>query len=404
VEIDSFIDGMRSEVKVKKVARFLLTFIVFAAIQQPIAVNVSFAGTKIANGEACKKASHSVVKGNLLFRCTGRGKAWFWSSSPINTSPSNTSTPPTLVNVPTSPLVIPSGADPHLQCQGSGELNGAHPGWSSHNAIQLTWVDLSNFRHALYWCPAAAPSGGGTISYTVTAMLGATTCETTKTYCEMDGAPTGITFEIMATDETGSYASPNFAIQNSGTPVLCNTAVNYCNPGPGNLTFPAYGNVAPIGIGDCTFAAVANWEEIVLGTTPDSALILSQFAAAGGTYNLGLTNSQVFNYWRDYGIGGTFLNAELPFYADPASLMKAIDTQSVRAVIASLNLAKGQNFAGNTMREPSYHWVVVDGYTPQGPLVATWGTTLQMTWQQWNLEVVSIWGISTRLQVPSLKQ
>ena len=77
--------------------------------------------------------------------------------------------------------------------------------------------------------------------------------------------------------------------------------------------------------------------------------------------------------------------------------MNAIDDPNVRAVIASLNLPKGQNFAGVTMQDSSYHWVVVDGYTPEGPLVATWGMTLQMTWQQWNLEAVSMWGISTRL-------
>ena len=384
-----------------KAIRCLIALIAFATFQQSIALDVSFAGNKIANGEACKKGARPVIKADLLFRCLGKGKVSFWNSSPLNTSSSDTDTSPPAVNVPTSALVIPSGADPHLQCLGSGELSGAHPGWSSRQAIQLTWVDLSNFRHALYWCPAAAPSGSGPISYTVTSLLGATTCETTKTYCEMDGVSAGIALEIMATDETGSYPSPNFAIQNSGTPVLCNTAVNYCNPGPGNLTFPSYGNVAPIGIGTCTFAAVANWEEIVLGTTPDAALILRQFAAAGGTYNLGLTNSQVFNYWRDHGIGGTFLNAELPFYADPVSLMKAIDAKAVRAVIASLNLAKGQNFAGNVMQEPSYHWVVVEGYTPQGPLVATWGKTLQMTWQQWNLEVVSMWGITTRVEAPS---
>jgi len=218
----------------------------------------------------------------------------------------------------------------------------------------------------------------------------------------MDGIPAGTAFQIMASDETGSYPSTNFAIQNSGTLLLCNTRVNFCNPGPGNLTFPSYGNVAPIGIGDCTFAAVANWEEIVLGTIPDTALIQSSFAAAGGTFNLGLTNSQVFNYWRDHGIGGTLLNAALPFYTDPVHLMNAIDDSGVRAVIASLNLAKGQNFAGNTMPEASYHWVVVDGYTPQGPLVATWGKTLQMTWQQWNFEIVSMWGITTRLEMPFL--
>jgi len=227
-------------------------------------------------------------------------------------------------------------------------------------------------------------------------MFGAVTCETTQTFCALDGVPAGTTFQIMATDQTGSYPSANFAIQNSGTPWLCNTSVNFCNPGPGNLNFPSYGNVAPIGIGICTFAAVANWEEIVLGTIPDTSLIQTEFTDAGGTPNLGLTNSQVFNYWRNHGIGGTYLNEELPFYSDPVNLKMAIDDQGLRAVIASLNLAKGQNFAGNTMPEASYHWVVVDGYTPQGPLIETWGKTLQMTWQQWNLEIVSMWGITTR--------
>ena len=387
-----------------KVKRCLLSLVLLATALQLIIAEESSASSKISNGQSCKKGARSVVVGDLLFRCQGKGKSWVWSSSTLSTTSVTTPTSRPTVNVPTSPFIVPSGSDPHLQCPGSGELSGTHPGWSSEKAIQLTWVDLSILRHALFWCPAAAPSGSRSISYTVTAMMGATTCETTKTSCEMDGVPAGTAFEIMATDETGSYPSPTSAIQNSGTPMLCNTGIKYCNPGPGNLTFPSYGNVPPIGIGSCTFAAVANWEEIVLGTVPDTTLIQREFLAAGGTPNLGLTNSQVFNYWRDNGIGGTYLNAALPFYTDPVNLMSAIDDQGVRAVIASLNLAKGQNFAGNEMTEPSYHWVVVDGYTPQGPLVATWGMTLQMTWQQWNLEVVSMWGISTRLQIPILTQ
>jgi len=386
----------------QKLGRCLLLLVVFVSMQQVLTVAEASGAGKISNGQLCRKGSHSFVSGALLFRCLSKNKGWYWNSAPLNTSSALTSQTPEKVNVPSSPAVIPLGVDPHLYCSGSGELSGAHPGWSSEKAINLTSVDLSSYKHALYWCPASANPGGGAISYTVTAMFGALTCETIQTYCVMDGIPAGTAFQIMASDETGSYPSTNFAIQNSGTLLLCNTRVNFCNPGPGNLTFPSYGNVAPIGIGDCTFAAVANWEEIVLGTIPDTALIQSSFAAAGGTFNLGLTNSQVFNYWRDHGIGGTLLNAALPFYTDPVHLMNAIDDSGVRAVIASLNLAKGQNFAGNTMPEASYHWVVVDGYTPQGPLVATWGKTLQMTWQQWNFEIVSMWGITTRLEMPFL--
>jgi hypothetical protein len=40
------------------------------------------------------------------------------------------------------------------------------------------------------------------------------------------------------------------------------------------------------------------------------------------------------------------------------------------------------------------HVVVVDGYTPEGPLVVSWGTTIQMSWQQWNVEVIGMWGIN----------
>jgi hypothetical protein len=38
--------------------------------------------------------------------------------------------------------------------------------------------------------------------------------------------------------------------------------------------------------------------------------------------------------------------------------------------------------------------VVVDGYTPEGPLVVSWGKTIQMSWDQWNAEVVDMWGIN----------
>lgn len=389
-------DGTRIRVVRQKMVRCLLSLVVFVSMQQVLTVAEASEASKVSNGQLCRKGSHSFVVGALLFRCLSRNKGWYWNSAHLNTSSVVTPQTPDKVNVPTSPTSLPLGIDPHLRCNGSGELSGIHPGWSSEKAINLTSVDLSSSSHALYWCPAAAAPGGGSISYTVTAMFGAVTCETTQTFCAMDGVPAGTTFQIMATDQTGSYPSANFAIQNSGTPLLCNTRVNFCNPGPGNLNFPSYGNVAPIGIGDCTFAAVANWEEIVLGTIPDTSLIQKEFTDAGGTPDLGLTNSQVFNYWRNHGIGGTYLNSELPFYSDPVNLKMAIDDQGLRAVIASLNLAKGQNFAGNTMPEASYHWVVVDGYTPQGPLVATWGKTLQMTWQQWNLEIVSMWGITTR--------
>ncbi|MEJ0014876.1 MAG: hypothetical protein WDN07_05075 [Actinomycetota bacterium] len=137
-----------------------------------------------------------------------------------------------------------------------------------------------------------------------------------------------------------------------------------------------------------------------MGVYPNPVQIESEFASAGGTQDLGLTNDQVFTYWQNHGIGGVFLNAATLLFTDPKSLKEVIDDSDVKAVVASLNLSKGQNLAGSTVPHSSYHWVVVDGYTPQGPLIVTWGQTLQMTWQQWNLEVVSVWRITTRVEAP----
>ena len=291
---------------------------------------------------------------------------------------------------------------PQLNCSGSGELSGNHPGWTSISAQQLTVVQAGSNNYDLYWCPATAPHGQDEISYTVTSTLGAITCETTLLTCSMRGISATSKLSLMASDETGSYPSDQLAIQNSGVPISCIKIAMKCNAGPGVQSYPTYGNSAPIGLGSCTFAAVANWQEIALGSHPDPALVYKQFTSAGGNANLGLTTDQVFNYWRTFGVAGVFLTSASALPVDPINLQREIDDPHVRTVIASLNLSKNQNFAGTSNPNPSYHWVVVSGYTPQGPLVVTWGQTLLMTWQQWNLEAVTMWQITTGNDLKSL--
>jgi hypothetical protein len=150
-----------------------------------------------------------------------------------------------------------------------------------------------------------------------------------------------------------------------------------------------------VSIGDCTFAAVANWEQIKLNLTPDPTLIGLEFGKAGGNQNVGLTNNQVFSYWQNYGIAGVFLKTAQSYFVDPVDLENALDNPEIGLVIAFLKFTSGQNFAGYDV-ETGGHWLVVVGYTPTGPLVVTWGRTLQMTWQQWNYQVVSMWGITTK--------
>ena len=301
------------------------------------------------------------------------------------------------------PVFAGATKSPRLNCVGSGETSGAHPGWSSLNAQQLTLVYVSNSNYMIYWCPAAAPNGTGVISYTVTSPLGAITCMTEGLSCSMKGITANSNLSLMATDETGSYNSSQIAIQNSGIPVSCIKALMKCNLGPGVQSYPTFGNMAPVGLGSCTFAAVANWEEIALGLHADPVVVSKQFNAAGGTANLGLTTDQVFNYWRTFGVAGVFLQGATAIPTDPINVQRSIDDTSTRVLIASLNLAKSQNFAGTTNPNSSYHWVVLSGYTPQGPLVVSWGRTLQMTWQQWNFEAVTMWKIETGNSLKALR-
>ena len=163
----------------------------------------------------------------------------------------------------------PAKSDPHLICDGSGELSGQHPGWSDPASQQITVVPLGNSNFGVYWCPATAPNGIGQISYTVTSPLGAITCETSQLSCVMNGIFKSSKLTLMATDETGTYSAKAIAVANSGVPMPCVKTLMRCNPGPDARTFQTFGNLAPEGVGDCTFAAVANWEFITLGIRAD---------------------------------------------------------------------------------------------------------------------------------------
>ena len=363
-------------------ARFSTTFSALLSlllVSNLLGAGIAHASFTIKVGSPCTQKSQVLTAAGQTLICVVSGNRTVWSSSPLFISPP----------------VLTTTNDPHLVCDGTGETTGIHPGWKDVTSQKLTLIPINNSNIALYWCPATAPNGAGTISYTVTSSLGAITCETTATTCILQGISPTSNLSLMATDETGSYEAFTPAVQNSGLPTPCTKAISFCNPGSLNLTFPTYGNVAPNGTGNCTFAAVANWEEIALGLHADPATINSEFKSAGGTPALGLTNDQVFNYWTNFGIAGVFLKKESTIPTDPINLMRSIDDPTIRTVIASLNLSKDQNFAGTTNPNASYHWVVVNGYTPQGPLVISWGQRLQMTWQQWNLEAVTMWSINT---------
>jgi len=161
--------------------------------------------------------------------------------------------------------------------------------------------------------------------------------------------------------------------------------------GPQGETYQTWGNVYPADLGDCTFAGAANWEQIILGANPDPTVIGYEFAEAGGSATNGLSMSQLFDYWYDDGIAGYYLHGYTSYYTYQSDVEQGVIDYG--ALIVSLNFING-DYIGNQVVPAGGHVVVVDGYTPEGPLVVTWGTTIQMSWQQWNAEVTGMYGIN----------
>jgi hypothetical protein len=169
-----------------------------------------------------------------------------------------------------------------------------------------------------------------------------------------------------------------------------------CTPGPecdygtaADESFQTWGNVAPNTLGDCTFAAAANWEQILFGAHADPTVLGYEFAQAGGTEQ-GLAQNSLWTYWRKDGIAGVYLTGLHRYTTEQADVENGVRDYS--AMIGELDFTENDGF-GEYSVGAGTHDVVVDGFTPGGPLVVTWGETLQMTWEQWDDEAVGMWGI-----------
>jgi hypothetical protein len=261
-------------------------------------------------------------------------------------------------------------------------------------------------------------ASGGTVSVTVRA-TNAVTCTfsgegisplsvpcgsgsggETITFVASNGPTVVYTYSVVAQDASGNTTVPRtFTVTQQGPPIPASLVgyLDVCTPGPDCFygpmfaTYQDYGNVAPVALGDCTFAAAAHWEQIVLGLNPDPTLIGFEFASAGGT-TAGLTANALFAYWQHQGINGVFLTGLHSYFTDQTNVENGV--RSYGAMIVAFQFANGGYFAQYQV-SAGFHMAVVDGFTPEGPLVVSWGQTLQMTWAQWNSEVTGMWGIGT---------
>lgn len=163
-----------------------------------------------------------------------------------------------------------------------------------------------------------------------------------------------------------------------------------CDYGAARETFKTWGNVPPKALGDCTFAAAADWEQIVLGVHAKPTVIASEFEQAGGNNKEGLSEEALWRYWQTEGIAGVRLTGLYPYTTDRADVEEAVREYS--AMIVELGFSSDHHVAQYRV-SGKLHDAVVDGFTPRGPLLVSWGRTLQMTWQQWAQEAHTMWRI-----------
>jgi hypothetical protein len=163
-----------------------------------------------------------------------------------------------------------------------------------------------------------------------------------------------------------------------------------CDYGAARETFKTWGNVPPKALGDCTFAAAADWEQIVMGVRAQPAVITSEFAQAGGSSTEGLSQETLWSYWQTNGIAGVHLTGIYPYTTEKADVEEAV--RAYKAMIVELSFSSDHQ-VGPYKVSGKLHDAVVDGFTPRGPLLVSWGKTLQMTWQQWAQEAHTMWRI-----------
>lgn len=154
------------------------------------------------------------------------------------------------------------------------------------------------------------------------------------------------------------------------------------------MTFPDYGNSYPSNLPDCLFAAAANWQSVVLHTTPREALVEREYILAAAHSGRGVSESQFIEWWRTHGIGNVVVRGWTDVnFSQRSDVTSALRTH--RALFAVFTFSRNATIGGARV-EAGRHAAILDGYSPTGPYVVTWGHTYQMTWREFSSSVNSL--------------
>jgi hypothetical protein len=175
-----------------------------------------------------------------------------------------------------------------------------------------------------------------------------------------------------------------------------------CSPGPGchygpvHNSYPNYRTVCSRQ--DCTFVAAANLVQITTGLKTSAATLKADYAQAGQTYGGGLSMGALWSYWTNVGIDGVQISAVKLYPRDRADLENEV--LGFHGLIIEMALGDG-SYLGATRFSAGTALMVVDCYTPKGPLVVYQDRTIQMTWAQWGSDAKAMWGVTTLIVTPA---
>ncbi|OYV95967.1 MAG: hypothetical protein B7Z73_01595, partial [Planctomycetia bacterium 21-64-5] len=175
----------------------------------------------------------------------------------------------------------------------------------------------------------------------------------------------------------------------AGTPVAGLAACPHshaCDYGPIGHVFPDYASLCSEE--DCNFIAAANWEGVAAGVTPSVALLMVDYADDHQTFGGGLSMPALWAYWRSRGLDGRYLTAVRNVGLTRARVESEVYAH--RAIIAR-DVTNTPSDVGVQRFGAGTALLIVDGYTPKGPLVVYQGRTMQMTWAQWRAQARAAW-------------
>ena len=165
----------------------------------------------------------------------------------------------------------------------------------------------------------------------------------------------------------------------------------HCFRSTEQIDFPTYGNVYPSNLSDCLFAAAADWRIIVRHHTPQSADVIADYRRATAGGHTGIDVETFSTYWTRHGIAGQRIHGwHTVNMAGVDDVEAAVRRHKALLVIF---LFHDGDTVGGVHAGVGGHAAIIDGYSPKGPLVVTWGTTYQMTWSEYWTSVRSLYAI-----------